>query len=314
MEIDPKTGAMHRLAKGEANRPLRSPDENAIAFTRGAYEDRLWVMDAHGSNKRLLYQAPPNTPIQRFSWSPDSQQLVMDRNAGNFGSELWVVNADGSGERQVPHPATNPNSGRACPGWSPDGSEFVYSRVVDEDFNDSRDLFASSTEGTNERVIVGGTEEDVSPLWSPAGDEILFSRRYVSSEPNENLINDLFVEDSAGGEPRNITNSPDLIKQYFTWSPNGEKIAYVAYERPWGPGTPAQLWIMNADGTGAKLLYKHGQHAEPSWSQDSSRLVFADLDVFMVRADGSHLHVVKDLTRAGASVANWASPMSCNGV
>jgi hypothetical protein len=55
-----------------------------------------------------------------------------------------------------------------------------------------------------------------------------------------------------------------------------------------------QIVVMNADGTGAQPLTRHGSNIDPSWSPDGSRLVFASnrtgrWQLFTVYADGSHL-------------------------
>jgi Tol biopolymer transport system component len=114
-----------------------SPDGTRIAYVAG----RLYVMNADGSNKRKLSDtdgfyptwAPDGSKIsfsalgagvfQVFTinpdgtgetqvtngttssygpgWSPDSTQLVFERQSPTFGLDVYVINRDGTGERYV---------------------------------------------------------------------------------------------------------------------------------------------------------------------------------------------------------------------
>lgn len=77
------------------------------------------------------------------------------------------------------------------------------------------------------------------------------------------------------------------------WSPDGKQIVYFSHK------PRLQLWIMNADGTGAKRLltdFKHPQHG-PNWSPDGKRIVFvaqlgpeySDREILVVDADGQNI-------------------------
>lgn len=86
--------------------PKYSPDGTKIAFysqPRVGPAAAIWVMNSDGSNLRKV--SPDYSWI--FDWSPDSQRIVfvyldvLTNRAGN--GELWLVNVDGSGLRQLTH-------------------------------------------------------------------------------------------------------------------------------------------------------------------------------------------------------------------
>jgi TolB protein len=74
--------------------PAWSPDGRSIAFTSthgAAGRQRLWVMAADGSHKRLL--APGAFPV----WAPDGSVILFSE-----GDRLRVIRPDGSGLRELP--------------------------------------------------------------------------------------------------------------------------------------------------------------------------------------------------------------------
>jgi TolB protein len=84
------------------------------------------------------------------------------------------------------------------------------------------------------------------------------------------------------------------------WSPDGSKIALVRF-REGGAG----IWVMNADGTGARRITDGGSDVDgtdlgPAWSPDGSRIAFAregrpanaatgNTDIYVANADGTDL-------------------------
>jgi hypothetical protein len=84
------------------------------------------------------------------------------------------------------------------------------------------------------------------------------------------------------------------------WSPDGSRIAFVRF-REGGAG----IWVMNADGTGARRITDGGPDVDgtdlgPAWSPDGSRIAFAregrpakaatgNTDIYVVNADGTDL-------------------------
>jgi TolB protein len=83
-----------------------------------------------------------------------------------------------------------------------------------------------------------------------------------------------------------------------TWSPTGEKVAYVC--RAEGN---FQLFVSNADGSNAQQLTTYGSNEDPSWSPDGRYIVFAStfgrariFNLAMIKSDGTNL---KQLTFSG---------------
>lgn len=95
-------------ADGRPQWPAWSPDGTRLAIQAGIYDrahpeldsSYLWVVDlATGKATRLGSHARPQLD-ETPAWFPDGQRLVYQSSAsGRF--EVWVMNADGTGARQV---------------------------------------------------------------------------------------------------------------------------------------------------------------------------------------------------------------------
>src|SRR5215510_2812814 len=108
------------------------------------------------------------------------------------------------------------------------------------------------------------------PRISPDGRRVAFAVTVLSEERDEYLSN-IWVVDTAGGEPRRFTAGPrrDVEPR---WSPDGTRLAFLS-ER--SPKEKLQLYVMPADGGEPTRLtaLEHGV-SSAVWSPDGSRLAF----------------------------------------
>src|SRR6266545_184447 len=116
-----------------------SPDATKILVCsqpgNGAWQ--VWVMDADGSHQKQLTDAPPGRPggmggSMAAIWSLDGTQFAFssDRDGGN--NDVYVMNADGSHERQL----TNRPGGQSPEVWLPDGRILITDWSVGKDLPD----------------------------------------------------------------------------------------------------------------------------------------------------------------------------------
>jgi Tol biopolymer transport system component len=99
-------------------------------------------------------------------------------------------------------------------------------------------------------------------------------------------FNDVAVIDPAGG------TSDLAIADAFdpVWSPDGGRIAFTT-TRDTPPGAPIateEIYVANADGSGAIRITHSGTAQQPTWSPDGTRVAYTDLsDIYMANADGT---------------------------
>ncbi|GAB4530605.1 MAG: hypothetical protein Kow0063_08940 [Anaerolineae bacterium] len=92
------SGAHNITSEGNDSFPSWSPDGRTIAFHRevGGNVD-IYAMNPDGSNIRRLTDAPG--PDTLPAWTPDGRIVFRSARTGSWG--IYIMNADGSGQRQI---------------------------------------------------------------------------------------------------------------------------------------------------------------------------------------------------------------------
>jgi len=145
---------------GNHEAPDWSPDGQTLAFdsdqeTAGEVSASisLYLMDADGSNHRRVasYAESPR-------WSPDGKAIAFtSRRAGYW--QVYVMNADGSGLRQVTDGAWD----HRYPAWSPDGRWLAFAANRQGRWQ----LYASAIDGGETLCLTSGPGDSSFPSWGP---------------------------------------------------------------------------------------------------------------------------------------------------
>jgi TolB protein len=151
--------------KQDDGRASWSPDGKSIVFGREGALFRIPAGGgaAHRVGKGLGAAADP-------AFSPDGKLIAYDyRKPGAPVRELYVMNADGTGIRQV----TRLGNVSGLPAWSPDGNRIAFQSNV----RGSRyEIYTVRADGGAVTQVTHSTIDAIQPAWSPDGKEIAFSR------------------------------------------------------------------------------------------------------------------------------------------
>jgi TolB protein len=232
-----------------------------------------------GYNGAIFVIARPGAPSRRITdrrfddagpaWSPDRRRIAFARSvAPGAGSQIWVMNADGTGASQV----TRGRDGG--PAWSPDGRWIAFTR------NTARaDLFVVRPDGTGLRNVTRNPAgaDAFGSTWSRDGSRIAFRRM---AAPAGTGIYSIGVDGRSLRRLAREAHEPE-------WSPSGHRIAYLSQDRAVGPGW--QVYVMGPNGGGKRRVSRAGTWAFPTWSPDSRRLVVAhdERRLAVMRLDGT---------------------------
>jgi len=235
-----------------------SPDGKWIAFIRSlnfAVEDIYLVPVSGGEPRRLTND---NLEIQGLDWTADGREIVFSSpRGGPFG--LWRVSASGGS----PEPLAGVGENASIPRISRQGNHLAY--VYDKwDWNIWRGPGLNATDkNAPPTKLIASTRFDAQPKYSPDGKRITFV-----SDRSGNY--EIWVCDSDGSKPIQVTNFGGGETGVPRWSPDGQQIALDA--RVTGS---SDVYVVNADGGAPRqLTTEPSADVVPIWSTDGRWIFF----------------------------------------
>lgn len=244
------------LGAGEAEAAF--PGKNgriSLSIDRNGNED-IYTINPDGTGERRLTTDPDDE--RNPDWSPGGKKIVFNdvRQFGSganiqFDTEIFTVNADGSGLRQITNSPGVDGSFR--PVFSPDGKKIAFIGDRGDDF----DVFVMNADGTGERKVIDA--DAFSVAFSPDGKKLA----YTSFENGSN--GDVFSVNLDGSGKTRLTTDPDL-DAVADFSPGGGKIAFFS-NRNFLSG---EIFVMNSDGSDERPLT---EGSEASFSPNGKRIV-----------------------------------------
>jgi Tol biopolymer transport system component len=203
--------------------PSVSADGSTIAYVAAPPAlgyNQIVLMRADGSDPHVV--STPHVIAWSVALSPDGSRIAFEGDGGE-GSNIYVVNADGSGLRQLTSdPATD-----QLPAWSPDGTTIAYDNAgkheqQDAQYSETAEIFTVPADGGPVTRITRNDGFDAAPSYSPDGTMIV-----------DQSFRGFSLMDADGGHYRRL----DTPISGFTprWSPNGETIAVSYYVDTYRP-------------------------------------------------------------------------------
>ena len=241
--VSPDGTALVNLTAGNAaldQRPVWSPAGDSLAFLR---DNKLWVVDATGSNARQLstLDVYVNGGV---SWSPDGTQLAFAS-----GDDIYTIPVNGG----QPVNLTNSPGLDALPAWSPEGTKIAYS--VQSGPGD--DIWVMNIDGTakaNLTMTPAAIEGGAS--WSPDGTQIVFT------SDRDALGGEVYrVAIVAPGAHQRLTTTADG-EAAPAWSPAGDEIAYVSV----GVASTTIVVVTPSGSNPVPLTLSNASMVPPSWA------------------------------------------------
>jgi Tol biopolymer transport system component len=111
---------------GQVMTPTAAPDGDEIAFlSDSGGHGNLWVKSTStGDVRQITFEDDPNVTVGVPVWSPDGRSIAFVSSKGRTGFDfgIWLVNPDGTNERNVAKQGVGP-------AWSSDGQWLYYSET-----------------------------------------------------------------------------------------------------------------------------------------------------------------------------------------
>jgi hypothetical protein len=146
------------------------------------------------------------------------------------------------------------------------------------------DIYIIDRSNQQPRLAVAGNGYDFSPIFSRDGTQMVFLRSDVPLAEGEIAILTLYVANADGSEIRALT-PPTKSLDWFDWSPDGTRIAYMAQ---------GALWVIDVAGGQPRRLRAAEPVHFPTWLPPDGREIIYRHEtespgIFAIASDGTSL-------------------------
>ena len=300
------------------HRPQWSPDGTTIAFERWPVRDSdpgsadIFTVGLEGGEAVPIVTSPGyDTGV---AWSSDGTRIAFSSERDG-DEEIYVANADGSGELQV---TDLPGVDATHAAWSPDGDRISFVALDGEQW----DVWIVNADGTDLVKLTPSDRDDGPAIWSPDGKLLAFTASNVLEGDNSGTF-DVYTIRPDGTRERRITSGQVAIGWDLSWQPVSKEVPDPA-PGPDGPGRANGAILYRVGGEGGTTWYSvmpdgSDQHVvsegEPmrlsriAWSPDGTRIAYQDpivgeRGIFVSYVDGSN--VVRLTDGVNDSWASWS--------
>jgi Tol biopolymer transport system component len=269
-DLDPSIGDLF---------PAVSPDGVRFAFARqvATVSTGILVASLIGGQPLRLTQTGDN--ILGITWTADEREVVYASGGskGGGGTTLWRCSVEGPTNRP-PTRIEGVEPGAFSPVISlppsPSRPRLAYARFVLD-----TNIWVKAA-ATPARKLVASTRLDTNPQFSPDGRRLVFrSERSGRSQ--------IWVSDSDGSKPLQLTSFTEGYLNAPRWSPDGKAIVFAASQT-----NNQDIYSVSADGGLVhRLTSEPSREGRPGWSRDGRWIYFYSTrsgseEVWRMHADG----------------------------
>ena len=226
-----------------------------------------------------------NVGQTRAQTATGNRGIMLLNRIGPSTSELYVANADGSGERKF----LQNSIFEYHASYSPDGKWVIF--TSERNGLGQSDVFRARPDGTDIQPLITGPAVDDAAVMSPNGSRAAFVSTRDGYRANiwtldlntKNLLNL-----TGGADVQGDPSGPDGFFRP-SWSPDSQWLAFSSDRntdwrghdegRGWEHTQELSIYIIRADGQGFRRIASKPGYClgSPRWSPDGKRVVFYEL-------------------------------------
>jgi dipeptidyl aminopeptidase/acylaminoacyl peptidase len=266
--------------------PQLSPDGKTVAFSAVTVDlaankkiSQIYTVPLAGGTPMVITNLGSN---DRPRWSPDSKQIAYV-SVRDGASQIWLMNADGTGAKQV----TTLETEAAGVLFFPDGKRLLFTSDVYPECPDT---------ACNARLL---KEEAASKSKARSYTSLLYRHwtQYASKRKSHLLMTSI-----DGGELKDLTPGKFDVPPFslggqdgYAISPDGKEVCYVMNgENDQATSTNSDLWTVSPDGGEAqKITVTAGADVGPVYSPDGQWLAWRGQKTPGYESDRWRMFVIK---------------------
>ncbi len=231
--------------------PRFSPTTQEIAYLNFFNDEpNVYIQDIRSGRSERLGSFPGMTFAPRFG--PEGDRLIMSWAKDEDGaSDIYEMDLRTQDIRQL----TNSRAIDTAPSYSPDGKRVVF----ESNRAGRQQIYMMTSNGKKVQRISYGEGRYATPVWSPRGDIIAFTKMHRGTF----YIGVMNVD----GTAERLLASGFLVEGP-TWAPNGRVLMYFKQE-PFtneGEGGEAALYRIDITGFNERRIITPSQASDPAWS------------------------------------------------
>ena len=250
--------------------------------------------------------------------SPDGKDVLYTRSeadwkTGRRSTHIWRALVSGGNPVQLTNGSENENA----PRWSPDGKTIAFTTKRGD--NEFAQIYLLPTDGGEARQLTSHASAVSEISWLPDGSGLMFSApepKTAEEKAREKVRDDVYAYEEnykhthlwrvsvADKQETRITAGDYSVTSYHL-AADGRKIAYHRAKTPLlGDGPTGEVWVANADGSGAVQVTNNGvPESGAALSPDDAQVLFISGSnakfetyyngrLFVASATGGPAHVV----------------------
>ncbi len=252
-----------------------SPDGKKVIFTQKIGDrHNIWTIDLTYRDVESISTYGLDftwklyiTLVLDISWHPIYEDIFVYQDNGNLSIKR---------ERITPQQLTNSNNRDHQPVWSPDGNKIAFTRNMEVET-----IWSINADGSDQKPLTTSADRHCfSPSFSYDGTKIVYIK---SSEP-ESEINEIWVMNFDGSNKQPLFAPGNTNQSVFkrAWNQNDKIIFSRSYPQGVKLTTASDLWIINADGSGASPLLESFSfsYENPIWNIQGNKIAL-NVRIFM---------------------------------
>ncbi|HEX8561300.1 MAG TPA: di-heme oxidoredictase family protein [Pyrinomonadaceae bacterium] len=262
----------------------RVPDGARIAFVN--HSNQISVMNVDGGENGAVGNSSAVGLYPCFS--PDGMKIAFQS-----GSQIWVMNNDGTNKQQLTTAGQN-----LTPAWSPDGTKIAFTSTR----TGSYQIFTMNPSGAGQTNISNSPSIDRTPAWSPDGAKIVLAR----ATQVDLTTTKIWTMNANGSGQTQVTTGPGNDERP-TYSPDGMMIAFSTNR----DGNYEIYKMPAAGGVATRLTNNPASDRNPAWAPDNSAIAFGSdrnsgLKIWAIAPDGANPTQLNGNTNNGGDLPSYS--------